>query len=160
MKWYDCARCDAGYDSGPLEQECTCNQTLTQIKEVDDSEFIDGLQKTAEENFVPKPLLGRPFMQWDEDNNPYLQDPVLKPVMQAHADVPMSCLREAAPMEEESEEEIKHDRVHKDVGNARPAKVHRVTANEIASAQQMTRKSKLKFNYLPAEDLPTRNNGE
>lgn len=24
-KWYDCARCDAGYDSGPLEQECTCN---------------------------------------------------------------------------------------------------------------------------------------
>jgi len=30
-KWHkdwhacDCARCDAGYDSGPLEQECTCN---------------------------------------------------------------------------------------------------------------------------------------
>jgi hypothetical protein len=22
--WWDCARCDAGYDSGPLEQECTC----------------------------------------------------------------------------------------------------------------------------------------
>lgn len=26
MKWYNCARCDAGYDSGPLEQECTCDQ--------------------------------------------------------------------------------------------------------------------------------------
>jgi|TARA_B100001094_G_C18196186_1_gene811219 hypothetical protein len=24
-KWYDCARCDAGYFSGPLKQECTCN---------------------------------------------------------------------------------------------------------------------------------------
>lgn len=23
-KWYGCARCDAGYDSGPLEQECVC----------------------------------------------------------------------------------------------------------------------------------------
>ena len=34
MKWYTCARCDAGYDSGPLEQECTCDQTLSQIKEV------------------------------------------------------------------------------------------------------------------------------
>ena len=68
MKWFDCARCDAGYNSGPLEQECTCD---------------DG-----------------------------------------------------------DEEEVKHDRVHKDVGNARPAKVHRVTANEIVSAQQMTRKSK------------------
>lgn len=26
MKWYTCARCDAGHDSGPLEQECTCDQ--------------------------------------------------------------------------------------------------------------------------------------
>lgn len=26
-KWYDCARCDAGYDSGPLAQECTCKDS-------------------------------------------------------------------------------------------------------------------------------------
>lgn len=27
-KWYNCARCDAGYDSGPLEQGCTCAEDL------------------------------------------------------------------------------------------------------------------------------------
>ena len=25
--WWGCARCDAGYDSGPLEQECTCKDS-------------------------------------------------------------------------------------------------------------------------------------
>jgi len=25
-KWYNCARCDAGYDSGLLEQKCICEE--------------------------------------------------------------------------------------------------------------------------------------
>lgn len=31
-KWYDCARCDAGYNSGPLEQECTCKSKQNGIQ--------------------------------------------------------------------------------------------------------------------------------
>jgi hypothetical protein len=34
MKWYSCARCDAGYSSGPLEQECTCGRDVHSVQTV------------------------------------------------------------------------------------------------------------------------------
>ena len=34
MKWYSCARCDAGYNSGPLEQECTCGRDVYFVQTV------------------------------------------------------------------------------------------------------------------------------
>jgi len=51
-KWYDCARCDAGYDSGPLEQECTCTceHGVSTIKEC----IICTMKSMNPENFLLK----------------------------------------------------------------------------------------------------------
>jgi hypothetical protein len=54
-------------------------------------------QSYADPDFLPKPLLASPFMQWDGPNSPYRNDPVLKPAMQAHADVPMELKKDIEP---------------------------------------------------------------
>ena len=48
---------------------------------------------------------------------------------------------------------IKHDRLHKEVGRARAAKVHRIaTADEMVTTQQMTEPTKIKWNFVYEEE--------
>jgi len=54
------------------------------------------------------------------------------------------------------DEEILHDRVHKEVGRARAAKVHRVpSADEMVTAQQMTAPTNLKWEIDGHYFVPT-----
>jgi len=52
-RWYQCPRCDAGYDSGPLEQECICHLCIHGVLKTADCYFCT-LEAMSPENHVLK----------------------------------------------------------------------------------------------------------